>query len=62
MQICEFEARIVYKASFRTVKATQRKPVSKNQNKENIKNKKSPNNAKNLRVKIIRDKLLSYFI
>jgi hypothetical protein len=48
--------------SSRTARATQRKPVSKNQNKENIKNKKSPNNAKNLRVKIIRDKLLSYFI
>jgi hypothetical protein len=34
MQICEFEARIVYKASFRTVKATQRKPVSKNKQKK----------------------------
>jgi hypothetical protein len=29
--LCEFEARIVYRASSRTVKATQRNPVSKNQ-------------------------------
>jgi hypothetical protein len=30
-RISEFEARLVYKVSSRTARATQRKPVSKNQ-------------------------------
>jgi hypothetical protein len=34
-QISEFEASLVYKVSSRTVKATQRNPVSKNKNKTN---------------------------
>jgi hypothetical protein len=32
-QISEFEASLVYRVSFRTVRATQRNPVSKKQNK-----------------------------
>ena len=32
MQISEFQASLVYRVSSRTARATQRKPVSKNQN------------------------------
>jgi hypothetical protein len=32
-QISEFKANMVYRVSFRTVKATQRNPVSKSKNK-----------------------------
>jgi hypothetical protein len=32
--ICEFKASQVYRASFRTARATQRNPVSKNKNKQ----------------------------
>ena len=35
-QISEFEARVVYKASFRTAWATQRNPVSKQQKQKKI--------------------------
>jgi hypothetical protein len=35
--ISEFEARLVYKASSRTARATQRNPVSKNQKPKNPK-------------------------
>jgi hypothetical protein len=34
-QISEFEASLVYRVSFRTVRAIQRNPVSKNKNKTN---------------------------
>jgi hypothetical protein len=33
-QISEFKASLVYKLSFRTARATQRNPVSKNKRKE----------------------------
>jgi hypothetical protein len=43
-QISEFEASLVYKVSFRTARAIQRNPVSKNKNKQNkIKNKTKQN-------------------
>jgi hypothetical protein len=35
--ISEFEASLVYKVSFRTARATQRNPVSKNKTKQNKK-------------------------
>jgi hypothetical protein len=39
-QISEFEASLVYKVSFRTARAIQRNPVSKNQkNQKKTKNK-----------------------
>jgi hypothetical protein len=34
-RISEFEASLVYKVSSRTIRATQRNPVSKNQQKQN---------------------------
>jgi hypothetical protein len=37
--ISEFEASLVYKVSSRTARATQRNPVSKNQNKQTNKQK-----------------------
>jgi hypothetical protein len=40
-QISEFEASLVYKVSSMTARATQRNPVSKNQN-QNQKNQKKP--------------------
>jgi hypothetical protein len=43
-RISEFEASLVYKVSFRTARAAQRNPVSKN--KQN-KNKKEQNNKTN---------------
>jgi hypothetical protein len=43
--ISEFEASLVYRVSFRTARATQRNPVSKNQIKPNKTNKqKNPKN------------------
>ena len=33
VDLCEFKASLVYKASSRTVRATQRNPVPKNNNK-----------------------------
>jgi hypothetical protein len=38
--ISEFEASLVYKVSFRTVRATQRNPVWKNQKKKKKKKRK----------------------
>jgi hypothetical protein len=38
--ISEFEASLVYRVSSRTVRATQRNPVSKNNNNNNNKTKK----------------------
>jgi hypothetical protein len=38
--ISEFEASLVYKVSSRITKATQRNPVSKNQKKKELPNKK----------------------
>jgi hypothetical protein len=38
--ISEFEASLVYKVSFRSTRATQRNPVSENQNKPKKKKKK----------------------
>jgi hypothetical protein len=38
-QISEFEASLIYKVSSRTTRATQRNPVSKNQNKQTNKTK-----------------------
>jgi hypothetical protein len=32
--ICEFDASLVYKISYRTARATQRNPILKNQNEE----------------------------
>ena len=40
MGLCEFEASLVYRASSRTVRATQRNPVSKN--KQTKKTKPQP--------------------
>jgi hypothetical protein len=42
----EFEASLVYKVSFRTARAIQRNPVSKNK-KQNNNNKKTTKNPKN---------------
>jgi hypothetical protein len=39
-QISEFGASLVYKVNSRTVRTTQRKPVSKNKKKQKQKNKK----------------------
>jgi hypothetical protein len=39
-QISEFEARLVYKVSSRTARATQRNPVLKNKNKNKNKQTK----------------------
>ena len=36
-QISEFEASLVYRVSYRTARATQRNPVSKNQKEKKIK-------------------------
>jgi hypothetical protein len=38
-QISEFEARLGYRVSFRTARATQRNPVLKNKNKQTSKQK-----------------------
>jgi hypothetical protein len=47
-RISEFEASLVYRVSFRTVRATQRNPVSKNkQTKKPKKTKKNPKTQKN---------------
>jgi hypothetical protein len=48
--ISEFEASLVYRVSFRTARATQRNPVSKEQNKTKTKNKK-PQNTKTQKPK-----------
>jgi hypothetical protein len=37
-RISEFEASLVYRVSFRTARAAQRNPVSKNQEKKNKRN------------------------
>jgi hypothetical protein len=39
-QISEFEASLVYRVNSKTARATQRNPVSKNQNNDNNKFKK----------------------
>jgi hypothetical protein len=44
--ISEFEASLVYKVSYRTARATQRNPVSKNQKKKKKKNTTTTNNNK----------------
>jgi hypothetical protein len=45
--LCEFEASLVYRASSRTARATQRNPVSTNQNK--TQNQKNPISFKNIK-------------
>jgi hypothetical protein len=45
-QISEFEARIVYKVSFRTARAIQRNPVSKNKKQTKTKTKKEKTSNK----------------
>jgi hypothetical protein len=45
--ISEFEASLVYKVSSRTVRATQRNPVSKTKTKQNNNNKKQKQTNKN---------------
>jgi hypothetical protein len=45
-RISEFEASLVYKVSFKTARATQRNPVSKNKNKNKNKNKKTKKKKK----------------
>ena len=40
--VCEYEASLVYRASSRTIKATLRNPVMKNQNQTKQKHKKLP--------------------
>ena len=41
VDLCEFKASLVYRVSSKTVRATQRNPVSENKtNKQKIKNKK----------------------
>ena len=37
MDLCEFEASLVYRVSSRTARATQRSPVSKKKTKQKIK-------------------------
>jgi hypothetical protein len=48
LRISEFEASLVYRVSYRTVRATQRKPVSKTNKKQKKqrKNKKQTNKQK----------------
>jgi hypothetical protein len=46
-QISEFEASLVYKVSFRTARAIQRNPVSKNQKKKKKKKKERERERKN---------------
>jgi hypothetical protein len=48
--ILEFEANLVYRVSFRTVRDTQRNPVSKQTNKQT----KNPNTEKSKRMILIR--------
>ena len=36
VDLCEFEASLVYRASSRTTKVTNRNPVSKNKNKNSL--------------------------
>jgi hypothetical protein len=43
--ISEFEATLVYRVSFRTARATQRNPVSKNKTNKKQKNKKTKNSV-----------------
>jgi hypothetical protein len=50
--ISEFEAKLVYRVSSRTARATQRNPVSKNQKKKN--QKRNNNNKKKPRLKLVR--------
>ena len=47
MDLSEFEASLVYRVSSRITRATQRKPVSKNQNNNN--NNNNNNNKKKKR-------------
>jgi hypothetical protein len=44
--ISEFEASLVYRVSFRTARATQRNPVSKNKKQKNKKTKKKKERKK----------------
>jgi hypothetical protein len=44
-RISEFEASLVYRASSRTARATQRNPISKKKNKNKNKNKKQKQKA-----------------
>jgi hypothetical protein len=45
-QISEFEASLVYKVSFRTARAMQRNPASKNNNNNNKNKNKNKNKTK----------------
>jgi hypothetical protein len=58
-QISEFEASLIYKVSSRTARATQRNPVSKNQNKPtNQTNKQTKqNNSKLLKASLKKSKI-----
>jgi hypothetical protein len=47
-QISEFEASLVYKVSFRTARAIQRNPVSKNKKQTNKQTKTTPLRTKNI--------------
>jgi hypothetical protein len=47
-QISEFEARLVYRVSSRTARATQRNPVSKNNKKKKKEKKKIINDEHEL--------------
>ena len=49
--ISEFEANLVYRVSSRTARATQRKPVLKNKNKQTTTTKKPPNQKKKKKKK-----------
>jgi hypothetical protein len=42
-RISEFEASLVYRVSFRTARATQRNPVSRNKTKQKTKTNKQTN-------------------
>ena len=48
--LCELEAILVYRASSRTARATQRNPVLKNETKQN-KTKKKPKQQQNKQTK-----------
>jgi hypothetical protein len=50
-RISEFEASLVYRVSSRTARATQRNPVSKNQNQKQTKKKKNPNQTNKQKTK-----------
>jgi hypothetical protein len=61
-QISEFKASLVYRASSRTARATQRNPVSKNQKKKKKKRRRIRRRRKeNNSIKSMCIKLILYF-